>query len=83
MYVLRRGFDAFFDEHPDCCEGVKITADDVNYAHSRREYAAKLRDCWFHASAATSMTRVNSFHDIVDSSSRRARFDPDRDMDDD
>jgi hypothetical protein len=82
MYVLRRGFDAFFDEHRDCCEGVKITADDFNYAHSRREYAAKSRECWFHASAATSMTRVNSFHDVPSSASR-ARFDPDRDMDDD
>jgi len=84
MYVLRGGFDAFYDAHPEWCQGSKITLNDTSYDIARREYAAMSRECWFRANAATSIAGVDSFDDSP-LATTRARFDRSRRdvMDDD
>jgi len=70
VYVLRGGFDAFFDEYRECCEGNKVSMSDPQYANSCREYGAMYREAWIAASRAKSMA------DVDDTPYGRRRFAP-------
>lgn len=71
VYVLRGGFDAFFDEFGECCEGNKVSMSDPQYANSCREYGAMYREAWIAASRAKSMADTP---DVDDAPYGRRRF---------
>lgn len=71
VYVLRGGFDAFFDEYGECCEGNKVSMSDPQYTNSCREYGAMYREAWIAASRAKSMADTP---DVDDAPYGRRRF---------